>query len=312
MDQSAKSPETGDRNPSGPQRASADQVGAFTEIAPGIHRCVAEPDTVTIGLVAGSRGAVLIDTGSSPEQGARLRELAEQATGVPVVGAVITHGHRDHWFGLSAFADVTIWGHESLAEDPGTDVLEQATALGLTRDDLAAPNKPLSMAAAVDLGGVRLEMLFLGRAHTSSDLMVLAYSGDSLRPSAIFAGDVVESAPASGESVWFGPDSSPETWGSSLDALTSLLTDEVQVVPGHGPVVDKQFVLDQRARIMSVPFETERLINDGIGFDQAQAKGEWMLPWPNIEAGVRIGYAELEARGIVPRTRLPLTQHDLD
>lgn len=303
-------------HPSGTAAGSPNfRIGDFTEL-PGtdarVHLSVVEPDTLNVGLVVGTRGAVLIDTGSTPDQGAELRRLAEQRAGVPVIGAVVTHAHGDHWFGLSAFDDVTTWAHESLTDAPGPDLITRAAALGLEPSVIAAPNRPLSVAAAVDLGGARLEMLYLGPAHSDSDVMVLVHLGDSLRPSVVFAGDVVESAPASDGSVWYDTDSHPAEWGGSLDALTGLLTDTVQVVPGHGPVVDKEFVIDQRSRIMSIPFETERLINDGVAFDQAREKGDWLLPWRNIEAGVRIGYAELEARGIVPRTRLPLTNRDLD
>lgn len=290
-------------------------IGEFTAL-PGtesrVHVAVAEPDTVNVGLVTGTRGAVLIDTGSTPDQGAELRRRAEDVAGVPVVGAVVTHAHHDHWFGLAAFDDVDTWGHDSLTEPPDQALLARAAELGLDPSQIRPPSRPLSIAAAVDLGGVRLEMLYLGPGHSGSDVMVLVHLGDSMRPQVVFAGDVIESAPGSDESVWYGTDSHPAEWGGSLDALTGLLTDTVQVVPGHGPSVDKEFVLDQRSRIMSIPFETERLINDGIAFEQARDKGQWMLPWANIEAGVRIGYAELEARGVVPRTRLPLTEADLD
>lgn len=59
-------------------------LGPFVPVADRVHVAVAEPEGVNVGLVVGSTGALLVDTGSSPEQGRAIRAAAEAvAGGVP-------------------------------------------------------------------------------------------------------------------------------------------------------------------------------------------------------------------------------------
>ena len=61
----------------------------------------------------------------------------------------------------------------------------------------------------------------------------------------LFAGDLIESAgPPS-----FGPDSVPDEWPATLDAVIGLMTAATLAVPGHGEPVDREFVFEQRGRI---------------------------------------------------------------
>ena len=53
----------------------------FEELRPGIWRAVAQPAGVNIGLIAGSTGALVVDTGSSPAQGAEIRAAADWRVG---------------------------------------------------------------------------------------------------------------------------------------------------------------------------------------------------------------------------------------
>jgi glyoxylase-like metal-dependent hydrolase (beta-lactamase superfamily II) len=61
----------------------------------------------------------------------------------------------------------------------------------------------------------------------------------------IFAGDLVETAgPPS-----FGPDSVPDEWPATLDAVIALMTAGTLAVPGHGQPVGREFVFEQRSRL---------------------------------------------------------------
>ena len=61
----------------------------------------------------------------------------------------------------------------------------------------------------------------------------------------LFAGDLIESAgPPS-----FGPDSVPDEWPATLDAVIGLMTAATLAVPGHGEPVGREFVFEQRGRI---------------------------------------------------------------
>lgn len=287
-------------SPSEPTNRPADRTptsdeGPWQEVAPGVYRLVAEPDSVNIGLIVGASGALLVDCGSTPEQGARLREFVGRVCDVPLLGVVVTHEHRDHWFGLAAFDDLASWGQEMLADRLTADeVLREAEGLGLAPDDLRLPKNLFSIAAAVDLGDRLVELVHLGHAHTLTDVVVHVPDAGVL-----FAGDLVELPQPLME-----PESSPRGWPATLNMLLGMIRPDTKVVPGHGEVTNHATVVEQLGGLASMPYEAERLVREGIPFDKAETDGEWLLPWDRIEAGVRTAYAELGAQGVRPR--LPL------
>lgn len=270
--------------------------GDWQPVADGVWRLVAEPDAVTIGLIAGETGALLVDTGSTPAQGRALAARVAEVTDKPLIGVVVTHADRDHWFGLAGVEGVTAYGHESLAERVGdAATLAEAEALGVGAEERRVPERLFSVAAAIDLGGgVVVELLHLGAAHTEGDVLVNVPAAGVL-----FTGDLVEE-PA----PWFGPRSSPRGWPEVLNMVLGMVRPDTVIVPGHGAVVDLGFVVRQLAGLASLPPEAERLVRSGVRLEQAEAEGEWPFDWANVEAGVRTAYAELAADGV--RTRLPL------
>jgi glyoxylase-like metal-dependent hydrolase (beta-lactamase superfamily II) len=106
--------------------------------------------------------------------------------------------------------------------------------------ELVPPNTDIAVAKAIDLGDRRVEIAHLGGGHTDGDLVVVVPDADVL-----FAGDLIESVgPPS-----FGPDSVPDEWPATLDAVIGLMTGATLAVPGHGQPVGREFVFEQRGRI---------------------------------------------------------------
>lgn len=280
---------------SDPANRPVTSEGSWRSVADGVHVLVAEPDSVNIGLVVGSAGAVLIDCGSTPEQGQRLRRSVAEVTDAPLLGIVVTHEHRDHWFGLAAFDDLRSWGHENLADRiSAKSVRAEAAGLGLSDADLRVPSKLFAGVAVVDLGDRRIELLHLGHAHSPADLVAYVPDADVL-----FTGDLIENP-----NPWLEPVSSPKGWPEVLNMTIGIIGTNTVIVPGHGEVVDHGFVVQQLAALATVPYESERLVRAGVPFEKAETEGQWPLPWANIAEGVRIAYAELGAQGVRPR--LPL------
>ncbi|MBA8795842.1 glyoxylase-like metal-dependent hydrolase (beta-lactamase superfamily II) [Friedmanniella endophytica] len=259
-------------------------LGEPAEIAPGVFTVVAEPAGVTLGIVAGTEAALVIDTGSAPAQGRELRVLAERLTGLPVRAAVATHAHFDHAFGLAAFADVATYGHESLLETvPGSEAAGPAGAeFGFDPDELVGPNHPLVVAAVVELGERRVEIVHLGRGHTAGDLLVVVPPRAPGDPDLVFAGDLIESAGP----PWYGPDSVADEWPATLDGLIGLMTEDTRAVPGHGPAVDRAFVFTQRGQVAAVAGELARIAAEGTGRTDALDPSRWPFPPAHVEAAV--------------------------
>jgi glyoxylase-like metal-dependent hydrolase (beta-lactamase superfamily II) len=234
---------------------AAEQAIRFTlepwhELRSGVYVAVAEPDSVNLGLIVGSTRALLVDTGSSPAQGRAIRASLAAVTDKPLTAVVVTHWHYDHAFGLAAHSDIPRIAHESvhvrLASDESA---AEAQRLGVKPEELGRPNVEIAVATAIDLGERRVEIAHLGRGHTDGDLVVVVPDADLL-----FAGDLIESAgPPS-----FGPDSVPDEWPATLDAVIGLMTESTLAVPGHGEPVRREFVFEQRSRIAAQAAEKGR------------------------------------------------------
>jgi glyoxylase-like metal-dependent hydrolase (beta-lactamase superfamily II) len=238
-----------------------------------VWRAVAEPDAVNLVLVAGSERSLLVDTGSSLEQGRAVRAAAARVTTAPLEVVVVTHAHHDHVGGLAAFDDLTTVGHEHVV----------------------GVNRPMVLAVAFDLGGRRVEVAHLGRGHTSGDLVVVVADADL-----VVVGDLVESAaPPS-----LGPDSFLQEWPVTVDAVIGLMTGETRAVPGHGDPVDRTYVFEQRGRLAGVAGEVRRLAESGVGAAAAVEQGDWAYPVETLAPGLEAAFAQLGP--VTPRRTLPL------
>jgi len=227
-------------------------LGPFTPLTEGVWRAVAEPESVTVGLIAGTAGALVVDTGSTPERGVEIRRAAEATAGVPVIAIVITHDHYDHVGGLAAFSDVPSYGHASVA---GVSV-------------------PFSLARTIDLGGRRAEVVHFGPAHTQGDVVVVVPDAD-----VVFAGDLIEtSGPPS-----FEPESSLDGWPKALDGMLGALREHTIVVPGHGDPVDRMEAFEQRGRIAALLPTARWLRARGVQREAALTATEWPFPSAVIE-----------------------------
>ncbi|BBA97363.1 putative metallo-beta-lactamase [Actinacidiphila reveromycinica] len=224
----------------------------WEHLAPGVARRRLPHLDVTIGLVVGAEGVLIVDTGSTLREGAELRAQAEALTGRPVTHVVLTHGHFDHVFGAAAFPDAEVYGHRALGEGPGggpealradavahgTDPVEAAAAAAALR----RPTRPVIDRLALDLGDRPVVLVHPGPGHTGHDVAVLVPGATASDPSVVFCGDLVEESGA----PQAGPDAFPARWPAALDALLALGGETARYVPGHGAVVDARFVRAQR------------------------------------------------------------------
>jgi glyoxylase-like metal-dependent hydrolase (beta-lactamase superfamily II) len=221
----------------------------WERVAAGVGRRRLPVWDCTAGLVVGGGAALLIDAGSGLGEGARLSAEAGRLAGHRVTHLALTHPHFDHVFGAAAFAGVEVYGaagvNEALGE--GRETLRaDAVANGLDRrraaeavDALIQVRHEVRGELTLDLGGGRRVLLAdLGPAHTAHDLAVLVPGA----PDVVFCGDLVEEAGP----PQAGPDAVPAGWPDALDRLLELGGEDAVYVPGHGAVVDADFVRAQR------------------------------------------------------------------
>ncbi|OHV06156.1 MBL fold metallo-hydrolase [Mycobacterium talmoniae] len=215
-----------------------------------VYRCRLPFLDVTVGLVQGSAGVLLVDTGSTLVEAAAIDADVRHITGRRVTHVVLTHKHFDHVLGAPVFADADTYCAPEVAEylTSATDEL-RADALrhGADVDEIdraIAARRPPRRAvhnAVIDLGDRRVTITHPGRGHTTADLIVVA-PGDAGDPAVVFCGDLIEESadPA------IDADSDVAAWPATLDRVLAIGGPDARYVPGHGRVVDAQFVRGQR------------------------------------------------------------------
>ncbi len=222
----------------------------WRELAPGVF-VRRHPDLeLNCGLVLGDRRALVIDTRSTTARGEELAGAVREITSLePVV--VNTHAHYDHCFGNAAFRDSQIYAHAGAADDlrataehQRSQVVSHLLSTGrpelaeqLLRTEIVVPFYLIESDTEIDLGGRTAHLLYGGRAHTDHDLAVAVPDAG-----VVYWGDMVEHGadPAM-------EDAFPLDWASTVSTL--LARPQVQgaqiSVPGHGDVVDPDFVMTQ-------------------------------------------------------------------
>ena len=237
------------------QMLHAHMVSRWTEIGDRVYVRRHASYDLNVGLVVGAERCAVIDTRASLREGTDLAEAVRQVTPAPWL-VVNTHAHFDHYLGNSAFRAAAIWSSTRCADVIATTGEAQRDSLARSlrgegrmreaEDTAASPilvptNTFAGRTQVLDLGGRRVELTSLGRGHTDNDIVVTV-----AQTAVTFAGDLVEEgAPPSFE------DSYPLDWPGTVEAMLAL-SQSGPFVPGHGAVVDRDFVGAQCAALAKV------------------------------------------------------------
>jgi glyoxylase-like metal-dependent hydrolase (beta-lactamase superfamily II) len=273
----------------------------FSEVADRVWVARYEWANANVTAIGGRRGLVVVDTHGSTAAGRIvLADLGRLGVG-RVTHVVNTHWHWDHTFGNAAFResspDVPIHAHEEAAlwladHSDRIKQLYDDDSTNEHRDEIAAteiviPDQTFTERHVVDLGDRAIELVFLGRGHTSGDIVVRVPDAD-----AVIVGDLVEES----AKPWIGMDSWPLEWPATIDALLELVTERTLVIPGHGIAVDRTYVQTQRDEISNIVEMVRNLAELGIPAERAAAEGQW--PWDvddRIHNAVTRGYEALSS-----------------
>ena len=266
------------------------------EIARDVHACLQEEKglgTSNSGLLARAGGLVIDTFWDLPHT----RELIRQYARVwrePARRVVNTHHNGDHAWGNQLFPGAEIIGHRRCAEHFGNErpeFMQMLRSQGESSDpvlrglaaklaewdftgiELVPPTTLIEDRLDLDLDGMRVELRYVGPAHTSADVIV-----HLPRERVVFAGDVLFRL-----CTPIGWDGTFERWIAALDEIVAL--DPVVVVPGHGPLCGVEGAREMREYLVYVRAEARRGFERGLSVVDA-AKG--------IDLGPYAGWTEPE------------------
>jgi glyoxylase-like metal-dependent hydrolase (beta-lactamase superfamily II) len=225
---------------------------AWERLTADVHRCRLPFCDVTIGLVRGRTGALLVDTGTTLVEATAIDADVRRIAGRPVTHVVLTHKHFDHVLGSSVFAEAAVYCAPEVVEylSAATDQL-RGDALSYGADPgqidraiaaLRPPRRGIHD-AVIDLGDRTVTITHPGPGHTTSDLVVVVVPRmeDGGRV-VVFTGDLVEE---SGDPA-IDSDSDVAAWPTTLDRVLAIGGPHAIYVPGHGKIVDAEFIRRQR------------------------------------------------------------------
>ncbi|MGD8236425.1 MAG: MBL fold metallo-hydrolase [Chromatiales bacterium] len=227
------------------------------------------------GFVVTGDGVVLFDALGTPALAWQLRQEIRKITDKPVVKVIVSHYHADHILGLEVFkdegAEIIAPAEASVYLDTGVGK-ERLEERSLSLDPwvtektrLVPPDVWLNESMTLEIGGKRLSILHLGKAHSDGDIAMLVEPDKVL-----FTGDIL----FEGRVPFVG---SADTLGW-LEALESMQTSGLEaLVPGHGPSAsdpDAAIIMtrDYLAYLREV---MGAAVEDLTDFDVAYEEADW-------------------------------------
>jgi glyoxylase-like metal-dependent hydrolase (beta-lactamase superfamily II) len=227
------------------------------------------------GLIVDGDQTLLVDTLFDLKLTAEM--LADMRRAVPAAEHINTlfntHHNGDHTFGNQLVEGAEIVATEITSEDMDPShpahyhsMMVNAAALGRGAQfvaelfkpfdfrgiELKKPTRTFSDRLELKVGDKTVQLIDLGPAHTRSDSVALV-PDDRV----VFTGDLmfVEGTPI----AWAGPVSN---WVAACDKILAMDVDVI--VPGHGPICDKQAVRDMKGYLEFVQHEARKRFEKGM------------------------------------------------
>jgi cyclase len=230
------------------------------------------------GLVTDAEASLLVDTLFDLDLTRRMLGAMSAVTArSPIKTVVNTHANGDHCWGNELVADAEIIASAACAEemlelDPAVlAAFVEADGLGEAGDylkqifgrfdfsgiTLTPPTRTFEGELNLLVGDREVRMMEVGPAHTRGDLLIEVPDART-----VFTGDIlfIGGTPI----VWAGPITN---WVAACDRILAM--DVEIVVPGHGPVTDKDGVRSVRNYLVHVDREAALRFEQGLTAEEA-------------------------------------------
>ena len=211
-----------------------EQNARVEELAPGCYGFMSQHDP-NCGFVVGADAVLVVDTRATPTLARELLAGIRSVTDKPVRTVFLSHYHAVRALGASVFTDAVVVSTEGTrdwirtrGEADFASERDRFPRLFRGVDEipgLTVPRLTFDGTLRIDLGGIEVELLGFGRAHTQGDAACWVPSRGVL-----YAGDLFEN----GCGVYAG-DAYIRDWITTLTRLRPVPA--TVAVAGRGPVV---------------------------------------------------------------------------
>ena len=221
-----------------------------------------------VGVLTGPQGTLIVDD-QFPQMIDRLNAAIRAVGGKEVDFAVNTHWHFDHAEGNLTLGPAGTWlvSQSNSREMMEGDHIINLSAFQYQQDaypEAARPVITYDDTMQFHFNGQKIDLLHFGPAHTTGDTAVI-FRGSN----AVHMGDVFNNA---------GYPFIDADNGGSLDGMIDFCqavldtTDaDTIVIPGHGPVTDRQAMVDYVTMLKTIRGRMANLVRSGKTLDEVIA-----------------------------------------
>ncbi len=215
-----------------------------------------------VGVLRTSEGTVIVDSMTFEMQGSRIKYVAEQLTGQPVVMIINTHYHLDHTHGNPAFDA----GTRVVATEKTLHYLKTLDAATWEGDAAALlPNETFSDALDLTMGDKTIRLFHPGRGHTDGDLVVVFVDEET-----IHMGDLLFNKHYPNIDLEAG--GTVAEWSATLDKTMELSFQNV--IPGHGELTDIDGIRQYQSFIEQLAEVGRTAVAEGWTLDETLEKAD--------------------------------------
>jgi glyoxylase-like metal-dependent hydrolase (beta-lactamase superfamily II) len=253
-----------------------------------------------IGIVVGSKGTLVVDTGLGKRNGTTVDTVVEKLRKGGKLYLATTHFHPEHVTGQSGFpADTMVIrnsAQQKELEESGAGMIdffrsrsevnkELLVDAGIDKADILFDND-----LTLDLGDVTVRMLYFGPAHTNGDIVFF------VEPEKVMiSGDIVQNKFTI---LPIGTRTTIKSWISVLDRAAELKP--ALILPDHSPPGDSAMFAEQRAYMVDLLAQTQAAKSQGKSVEDAvkvvtaeiQAKYPGWLRPGNVTRAITQAYKE--------------------
>jgi glyoxylase-like metal-dependent hydrolase (beta-lactamase superfamily II) len=255
-----------------------------------------------IGIVVGSKGTLVVDTGLGRRNGVLVAGVASRLSKSGRLFLTTTHFHPEHVTGQSGFPADTVVIRPNVQqkelEESGAGMIdffrsrsdinkELLTDAGIDKSDVLFDNELI-----LNLGDVTARLLWFGPAHTNGDMVVF------IEPDKVLiSGDVAQNKFAI---LPIGTQSTIKSWLAVLDRTAELKPS--LVLPDHSPPGDSAMIPEQRAFMIDLLERTKAIKGEGKSAEDAarQVSAEFATKYPgwlrpgNLTRAIMQAYREAQ------------------
>jgi glyoxylase-like metal-dependent hydrolase (beta-lactamase superfamily II) len=213
---------------------------------------IRNPGFTTVSMfVVGNDGVLLVDGQGSVEATKKLVDAIAKVTPKPIKWYVVGSDHGDHTAGNSVLPK---------------DITYIVSPFSKAQMKLDVPAM-IGDRQVINIGGIEVQALNLGRAHTGGDLVVYLPKQKILFMSEVYLNRVFPAMRSAYPTEWL----SVINWALQMDVE--------RYVPGHGfieePKASREELIEYQKAMRAVIAEVNRLHKLGLSADDAAKQADW-------------------------------------